>query len=610
MPKAHHNSTLKTPHSTLKSIPLLSAEEAVNLAIPEKFIQDLVDRSDIVDVVSGYVRLSKRSGANMFGLCPFHSEKTPSFSVSPDKQIYHCFGCGKGGGVISFIMEIENLSYPEAIAFLAKRAGMQMPEETDSAEGRKRARMLSLNKEAARWFYANLSRPEGGSAVQYIQRRGISPAMVKNFGLGAAPDTWESLRSAMHEKGFTDNELFDAGLVKRGKNGSFYDAFRNRLMFPVIDVRGNVIGFSGRILGDGEPKYLNSPETLTFNKSRNLFAMNLAKKSKSGYIILSEGNIDVVSLHQAGFDSAVASLGTSLTPEQARLISRYKSEVIIAYDNDGAGLKASQRAIGILEKLDIKVRVLRMSGAKDPDEFIKTKGPEAFRKLLEGSENQMDYRLRAIRDKYDLNVTEQKSDYLREAVELLARMPDEVRRQVYAMDLAKELGLPPDVIVNDVERRRKRLVNASFKQTQKEQMRPEKLMQPASRELKYDDPASAAAEEGLIRLLYLEPALISTPGLPPAEDFSAPGLGRIYGILRKRIEQGQSVSTDLLAGDLSGDEMGLLVAIVQKPEKLSRSRQSVTDYINKINERKQLRDGGTDLMALRDQLKKKKGYEG
>ena len=214
------------------------------MAIPEKFIQDLVDRSDIVDVVSGYVRLSKRSGANMFGLCPFHSEKTPSFSVSPDKQIYHCFGCGKGGGVISFIMEIENLSYPEAIAFLAKRAGMQMPEETDSAEGRKRARMLSLNKEAARWFYANLSRPEGGAAVQYIQRRGISPAMVKNFGLGAAPDTWESLRSAMHEKGFTDNELFDAGLVKRGKNGSFYDAFRNRLMFPVIDVRGNVIGWA------------------------------------------------------------------------------------------------------------------------------------------------------------------------------------------------------------------------------------------------------------------------------------------------------------------------------------------------------------------------------
>ena len=580
------------------------------MAIPEKFIQDLVDRSDIVDVVSSYVRLSKRSGANMFGLCPFHSEKTPSFSVSPDKQIYHCFGCGKGGGVISFIMEIESLSYPEAVAFLAKRAGMQMPEETDSAEGRKRARMLALNRDAARWFYAQLSTPQGAGAVAYIQKRGISPAMVKNFGLGAAPDSWDGLRNAMRDKGYTDNELFDAGLVKRGRQGGFYDAFRNRLMFPVIDVRGNVIGFSGRILGDGEPKYLNSPETLTFNKSRNLFALNLAKKSKSGYIILSEGNIDVVSLHQAGFDSAVASLGTSLTPEQARLLSRYTSEVIIAYDGDGAGLKASQRAIGILEKLDIKVRVLRLTGAKDPDELIKTKGPEAFRKLLEGSENQMDYRLRAIREKYDLNVTEQKSDYLREAVELLARLPDEVRRQVYAMDLAKELGLPPDVIVNDVERRRKRILNSNFKQLQKQQAQPEKLMQPAARELRYDDPASAAAEEGIIRLLYLEPSLIAAPDLPPPEDFSAPGLGRIYSTLCARIREGRGVSTDMLAGELSADELGLLVAILQKPEILSRSRQSIVDYIEKIRERKQLRSGGVDLMALRDQLKKKKGYEG
>ena len=222
----------------------------------------------------------------------------------------------------------------------------------------------------------------------------------------------------------------------------------------------------------------------------------------------------------------------------------------------------------------------------------------------------MDYRLRAIREKYDLNVTEQKSDYLREAVELLARLPDEVRRQVYAMDLAKELGLPPDVIVNDVERRRKRLVSTTYRQVQKEQARPEKQMQPAARELKYDDPASAAAEEGLIRLLYLEPAMITTPGLPPPEDFSAPGLGRIYAVVRKRIEKGQNVSTDHLAGELSGDELGLLVAILQKPEMLSRSRQSMSDYIAKIEERKQLRDGGTDLMALRDQLKKKKGYEG
>ena len=313
------------------------------MAIPEKFITELTDRSDIVDVVSSYVRLSKRSGSNQFGLCPFHSEKTPSFSVSADKQIYHCFGCGKGGGVISFIMEIESLSYPEAVEFLARRAGMQMPQEENSAESRKKARMLALNKDAARFFYEQLSTPGGEAAVEYMIRRGISPQVAKRFGLGAAPEGWDNLRTAMRAKGYSDFDMFDAGLVKRGKNGGFYDAFRNRLMFPIIDVRGNVIGFSGRILGDGEPKYLNSPETLVFNKSRNLFALNLAKKSKSGYIILSEGNIDVVSLHQAGFDSAVASLGTSLTPEQARMISRYANEVIIAYDSDSAGMKAAAR---------------------------------------------------------------------------------------------------------------------------------------------------------------------------------------------------------------------------------------------------------------------------
>ena len=344
------------------------------MPFPEKFIDDLVARNDIVDVVSGYVRLSKRSGANQFGLCPFHSEKTPSFAVNPEKQIYHCFGCGKGGSVINFIMEIENLGYRDAVAFLARRAGMAMPQEQEDAESRKRARMLALNKDAARFFYEQLSTPGGSRARDYMARRRISPATARNFGLGFAPDSWDSLEKAMRQKGYSDFELAEAGLVRRGKNGGFYDTFRDRLMFPVIDVRGSVIGFSGRILGDGEPKYMNSPETLVFNKSRNLFALNLAKKSKSGYILLSEGNIDVVSLHQAGFDSAVASLGTSLTPEQARLLSRYTDQVIIAYDNDGAGIKASQRAIGILEKLDVKVKVLRLEGAKDPDEFIKARG--------------------------------------------------------------------------------------------------------------------------------------------------------------------------------------------------------------------------------------------
>ena len=580
------------------------------MAFSESFLTELTERNDIVDVVSGYVRLGKKSGSNMFGLCPFHSEKTPSFSVSPDKQIYHCFGCGKGGGVINFIMEIENLSFPEAVEFLAKRAGMPIPEEENDRESRKRSRMLSLNRDAARFFYAQLSTPQGGAARDYMAKRRIGPATAKNFGIGFAPDTWDSLEKAMREKGYTDFELFDAGLVRKGNKGGYYDTFRNRLMFPVIDVRGNVIGFSGRILGDGEPKYMNSPETLVFNKSRNLFALNLAKKSKSGYIILSEGNIDVVSLHQAGFDSAVASLGTSLTPEQARLLSRYTNQVIIAYDNDGAGIKAAQRAIGILEKLDLKVKVLRMSGAKDPDEFIKLKGADAFRNLLESSENQIDYRLRTVTDKYDLSVDEQKVEFLKEASDLVARLPGSVERQVYAMRVASMSGVSADVVTKEVERRRKKLVNQARGSEERQQSRPERQLQPEEKALRYEDPSSAAAEEGVIRLLYLDPALARNAELPAPEEFSSPALGHIYSVLRDKIDRGETPSAATLGGALDGQEMSLLVRLLQKPELLSKGDRALADYIKRIRERKEQGKQVSDLRALADKLRETKGYEG
>ena len=580
------------------------------MAFPENFINELTERNDIVEVVSSYVRLSKKSGSNLFGLCPFHSEKTPSFSVSPDKQIYHCFGCGKGGGVINFVMEIENLSFPEAVEFLAKRAGMPLPEETNDRESRRRARMLELNKAAARFFYEQLSTPAGQAACDYMRKRKLSPATARNFGIGFAPDSWNSLTEAMKAQGFTEKELAEAGLVRHGKNGGVYDTFRNRLMFPVIDVRGNVIGFSGRILGDGEPKYMNSPETLVFNKSRNLFALNLAKKSKCGYIILSEGNIDVASLHQAGFDSAVASLGTSLTPEQARLISRYTDQVVIAYDNDGAGIKAAQRAIGILEKLDLKVKVLRLEGAKDPDEFIKLKGPEAFRKLLEGSEDQIDYRLRAVTEKYDLSSDGDKVAFLKEATELVARLPGAVERQVYAMRVASMAGVPESVVADEARRRRKRLLSSARKAQEREQTRVDRAPPGGGRTGRYSDPASAAAEEGVIRLLYLEPSLIDEPGLPDTEDFSQESLGRIYSAIRDRLRRGESVNTATLGEELSGEDMSLLVSLLQKPELLSRSRQSLHDYINKIKERREESSQSSDLRALANKYREKKGYEG
>ena len=580
------------------------------MAFPEAFLQELVEKNDIVDVVSGYVRLTKRSGANQFGLCPFHSEKTPSFSVSPDRQIYHCFGCGKGGGVINFIMEIENLSFPEAVEFLAKRVGMPIPEEENSAESKRRRRMLDLNRDAARFFHTCLKAPEGRAAQAYMNARQITPQTATRFGLGAAPDTWDSLRNAMHELGYRDQELFEAGLVRKGKNGGFYDTFRGRLMFPVIDVRGNVIGFSGRILGDGEPKYMNSPETLVFNKSRNLFAMNLAKKSKSGYIILAEGNIDVVMMHQAGFDSAVASLGTSLTAEQARLISRFTNEVIIAYDSDGAGKKASQRAIGLLEKLDVKVKVLSMTGAKDPDEFIKLKGADAFRNLLEKSENHIDYRLQTVTNKYDLTVDEQKVEFLKEASELVARLSGSVERQVYAMRVASLAGVPNDVVAQEVERRHKKAVRTACRENENKLSHPERQLQPGQKEFHYENPESAAAEEGIIRLLFLDQGLFKGKDLPEPEEFSSPALAQIYSALKTKFENGDIISTATLSATLPPELASLLAGILQKPEALRNGEMALKDYIARIRRQRELAADTADLRRLAERLKETKGYEG
>ena len=579
------------------------------MPFPENFIQELTERSDIVDVVGSYVALGKRSGANYFGLCPFHNERTPSFAVNPSGQFYHCFGCGKGGGVINFIMEIENLSYPDAVAFLAKRAGMQMPEDSFDRDAKKRSRLLAANRDAARWFYEQLVTPEGRRCTDYMAGRKISPSVAKRFGLGFAPEHSGAFLTAMRQKGYSDWELSDADLIRRGDHG-FYSTFRNRLMFPIIDVRGNVIGFSGRALGDAGAKYLNSKDTLVFNKGRNLFALNLAKKSKAGYIILSEGNIDIVALHQAGFDSAVASLGTSLTPEQARLISRYTNEVIIAYDNDGAGIKASQRAIGILERLDLKVRVLRMTGAKDPDEYIKTRGADAFRNLLEGSEDQVDYRLGTVTAKYDLSQDDQKVAFLKEATALLATLPGAVEREVYAIRVAEQAGVGQDAVIREVERRRKQLLRKAARSEEQELNRPERMAQPADKQLRYRNPVSAAAEEGVIRLLYLEPSLVRESGLPEAAMFSSEALGRIYTILRQKIEEGSTVSVSSLSGSLSQEEMNLLVNILQKPEVLSNGRRALQDYIDRIREQHELEAGGreTDLNALRDRLRERKGY--
>ncbi len=576
------------------------------MAFPPEFLQELSDRNPIEDVVGEYVNFTKRSGQNLFGLCPFHSEKTPSFSVSPSKQIYHCFGCGKGGSVINFIMEIENLGFADAVAFLARRAGMQLPEQQEDRRSRQRERMYALNRDAARFFYGCLAEPEGAAAVEYMQRRGISPGTARRFGLGCAPDSWSELTDAMRAQGYTEQELWDAGLAKRGKNGGCYDAFRGRLMFPVIDVRGQVIVFSGRILGEGEPKYLNTPETLVFSKSHNLFGLNLAKKSKSGYIILVEGNIDVVSLHQAGFDNAVASLGTSLTPEQARLLSRYKQEVVIAYDADEAGRKASQRAIGILEKLELKVRVLTVRGAKDPDEFIKAKGADAFRNLLSESENHVEYRLAQVRSQYDLETAEGKLGYLKGASGVIAELPDAAAREVYAMQAAEQCGVSTQAVLGEVRQLRRRRISAARRKAQREEQRVSGSRQPKDRSIRYRDPLHAAAEEGLVRLLNLDPSLFRDVELG-REDFTEEPLWDIYSALKRLADAGVRATPASLSGELKPEELSLYTSLIQEPVAAANGRQALEDYIRAIRGRSQQ---GDSLLEIQAQQLKTKSYGG
>ncbi len=579
------------------------------MPISEAFLEELSARSDIVDVVSGYVQLTKRSGANLFGLCPFHSEKTPSFSVNSERQIYHCFGCGKGGGVINFIMEMENLSFRDAVEFLARRAGMEVPQDSPDENRSRRARMLELNRDAARFFHRQLMAPSGRAGQEYVLRRGIGN-MVKPFGLGYAPDAWESLTDAMLEQGYTKAELVDAGLARTGKNGGVYDYFRNRLMFPVIDVRGSVIGFSGRILSDGEPKYLNSPDTLVYSKSHSLFALNLAKKTKSGYILLAEGNIDVVSLHQAGFDCAVASLGTSLTAEQARLLSRYTTEIVIAYDSDEAGKKAAQRAITLLQPLDMKVKILQIPGAKDPDEFIQKNGPQAFRDLIERSGNQVEYRLEQAAEGFDLQTDEGRVGYLKEAAKIIASLPGSVEREIYGMRAAEKAGISQAAFEGEVDRVRKRFAAEAKKRRKRTDEAVLKNVQPQSRELRYDNVRSAVAERGVINLLYRFPDRFCAEDITGGE-FSSPVLGRLYDALVQRARAGQTMSPDVFGERFSPDEISLLADIASRSDiSPSAADEAMSDYIKKIREEKEKAACREDLRGYAERLKQKKGYGG
>ena len=582
------------------------------MAFPEAFLDELIARNPIEDVVSQYVNL-KRSGSNLFGLCPFHGEKTPSFSVSPDKGIYYCFGCHKGGSVINFEMEIEGLSYPDAVRALAKRAGLEVPEDEQyQSRYRQQERLWALHKEAARFFHSRLYAPIGANALQYAAGRGMPKSILTKFGIGYAPDSWTDLVDYLRSKNYTDQELRDSGLVTVSqKNGNLFDRFRDRLMFPIIDVRGNVIGFGGRIMNSSDKsaaKYLNSPETLIFNKRKNLFALNLAKKSKLGYLILVEGYMDAIALHQYGFDCAVASLGTALTEDGANLLSRYTEQVVLIYDGDEAGQNATQRAIPILEKAGLQVKVLKMRDAKDPDEYLKKFGADRFRILLEESANRVEYQLNAILKKYDLRDDEQKVQYLQESAGLIGSLSSAVQREVYGGRVAEAAGISEDAMRLEVNRALKRRTYQEKKKQEKIDLSPARNLQPKEKSIRYSNLRSARAEEMIIAQVLREPALFAQiPDLQP-DIFSSEFLGRAFRQLRDRYHQGLDVSLGGLS-DFTAEEMSHLAGISQQQGPVNE--RSLLDCANIIREEYQKSQTKTedDLMRFREKLQKSKGIK-
>ena len=582
------------------------------MAFPAAFIDELVTRNPIEDVVGQYVAL-QRKGSNMFGLCPFHGEKTASFSVAPDKGMYYCFGCHKGGGVINFQMEVEGMSYPDAVRALAKRVGMEVPED-EQYQSRYQAqeRLWALHKEAARFYHAKLYAPEGKAALEYATGRGMPKATLTNFGIGYAPDAWTALVDTLRKKGYTDQELRDSGLVTVSKkNGNLFDRFRDRLMFPIIDVRGNVIGFGGRIMKNdpNAAKYLNSPETLIFNKRKNLFALNLAKKSKLGYLILVEGYMDAIALHQYGFDCAVASLGTALTEDGATLLSKYTDQVVLIYDGDAAGQNATKRAIPMLEKAGLQVKVLQMRDAKDPDEFLRKFGADRFKLLLEESSNRVEYQLAAIRRKYDLRQDDQRVQFIDEAAEFVSTLTNAVQREVYGTRAAEAAGISFDAMKIEVNKAYKRRINREKKKQEKIDLAPAQALRPKSRTIRYDNMRSAMAEEAVIALVVKAPALLDQAVQLRAAEFSSPLLGRVYDQLRKRHDQGLEVSLGVLE-DLTAEEMSHVAGILHRHDG-PVNEQALVDCVRIIRDEHQSSSVSTedDLLRFRDKLKERKGVK-
>lgn len=558
------------------------------MLFPDSFLQELKLRSDITEIASLYVNL-KRHGRNMVGLCPFHGEKTPSFNIYTENGSFYCFGCGAGGDVITFIMKIENLDYVEAVKFLAQRAGMEMPENTyDDSLSKLRMRIYEANREAARFFHATLLSQRGQSGLNYLRGRALSDRTIRHFGLGFADDDWNSLCNHLKNKGFSEYEIYSANLAFKRKSGNgIYDRFVNRVMFPIIDLRGNVIAFGGRIMTDEKPKYLNTSDTPVFKKSENLFSLNNAKSSGTRTLILCEGYMDVIALNQAGFTNAVATLGTALTNEQAVLMKRYADEVIICYDADGAGQKATARAIEILRNAGLPIKILTVPSGKDPDEFIRSKGengPAAFKLLIEKCGNDIEYRLMKLKENYNLNTTDGKVAFLNEAVKIVATIESPIERDVFASKLCTELEIDKNAFLEQISKvkRRDRRENIK-KETRQIQAELNGQSDKINRE-HYKKPRSSSAEEALLVYLINNPDYANSISERVTPDkFSNSLIKRYYEYVLSKIKSGYEPLTSV-SSDFNSDEVSYLYKLISTTIPAASTREAVEEYINVINE--------------------------
>lgn len=558
------------------------------MPFPDSFLQELKLRSDITEIASSYVNL-KRHGRNMVGLCPFHGEKTPSFNIYTENGSFYCFGCGAGGDVITFIMKIENLDYVEAVKFLAQRAGMEMPENTyDDSMSKLRMRIYEANREAARFFHSTLISPRGQSGLNYLRGRALSDRTIRHFGLGFADDDWNSLCNHLKNKGFSEYEILSANLAFENRSGNgIHDRFVNRVMFPIIDLRGNVIAFGGRIMTDEKPKYLNTSDTPVFKKSENLFSLNNAKSSDTRTLILCEGYMDVIALNQAGFTNAVATLGTALTNEQAVLMKRYADEVIICYDADGAGQKATARAIQILRNAGLPIKILTVPSGKDPDEFIRSKGengPAAFKLLIDKCGNDVEYRLMKLRENYNLTTTDGKVAFLNDAVKIVASIESPIERDVFASKLCAELEIDKNAFKDQIAKikRRGRRENIK-KETRQIQYELNGQNDKINKE-HYKKPRSSSAEEALLVYLINNPDYANSISERVTPDkFSNSLIKRYYEYVLGKIKSGYEPLTSV-ASDFNSDEVSYLYKLISTTIPAASTREAVEEYIKVINE--------------------------